>query len=211
MPTVPVCSDSSPIIPGSFTFLPGEPPVTTDQDFGLVQYGDPFPSEWPRVFTFCQTASVPVPIPGSTTPISFRIVDMQSTAVPTSQVSPLIGQVQNPTIDGSNLFVPSTIGGTGVALNWTAPSGMTPIGYKIASFVPFTLNNGVLAYSSAGSYYTAKTSASLPPLEAGETYVFLITAILDGAANFETSPNRSALPTASVSVVSAPITVTSGS
>jgi hypothetical protein len=50
----------------------------------------------------------------------------------------------------------------------------------------------------------------LPPLQAGQTYVFSITAILDGAANFETRPNRSALPTASVSVVSAPITTTNG-
>jgi hypothetical protein len=40
--------------------------------------------------------------------------------------------------------------------------------------------------------------------------VFLISAILDGHANFEASPNRSALPTASVSVVSAPITISTG-
>jgi hypothetical protein len=47
----------------------------------------------------------------------------------------------------------------------------------------------------------------LPLLQAGKTYVFLITAILDGGANFETQPNRSALPIAFVSIVSAPIAV----
>jgi hypothetical protein len=35
--------------------------------------------------------------------------------------------------------------------------------------------------------------------------VFVITAVLDGAANFETHPNRSALPSAAVSVISAPM------
>ena len=77
LPTAPVCARSGPIAPGDFTFLPGEPPVTTDQDFGTVQYGDPFPTTWPRVFTFCQTASVPIPLPGSTNSVSFRLVDAQ--------------------------------------------------------------------------------------------------------------------------------------
>jgi hypothetical protein len=202
-----VCAGSHPTGPNSFTAPPGEPPITTDQDFGPVQYEDPFPPAWPRVFTFCQTASVPVPIPGSTTPISFQLVDTQSSSVPTSPISPLIGQMQNPTINGMSLFVAGSVGATGATLKWTAPSGMSPTGYKIAVFVAGALSNGVISYLPSSEFYTAKTLALLPPLQAGKTYVFLTTAILDGAANFETQPNRSALPTASVSVVSAPITI----
>jgi hypothetical protein len=206
-PFSPVCAGSHPTGPNSFIAPPGEPAITTDQDFGLVHYEDPFPSTWPRVFTFCQTASVPVPIPGSTTPILFQLVDTQSSSLPTSPISSLIGQVQNPTINGMSLFVPGSVSATGVTLKWTAPSGMTPAGYKITAFTAGAFPNGVMSYLPASVFYTAKTSALLPPLQAGETYVFLITAILDGAANFETQPNRSALPTASVSIVSAPISL----
>lgn len=207
----PKCVGSGPTVTGSFTLLlPGEPPVIADQDFGPVQYGDPFPSEWPRVFTFCQTASVAVPIPGSTSPVTFQLVDTRSTSLPTSPILPLISPVQNPTINGSSLFMANTVGATGVTLGWTAPSGSTPTGYKIATYVSGALRNGSLSYQPAGTFYTEKTSAMLPPLQAGQTYVFLISAILDGLANFETRPNRSALPTGSASVVSAPIAINTG-
>ena len=210
-PSIDVCGGGGPIAPGDFTFLPGEPAVTNDQDFGIVHYGDPFPTDWPRIFTFCQTATVPVPLPGSTTPISFVLKASQSSSLPTSQISPPFGPVQNPTINGTSLFVASTINSTGANLSWTAPNGTAPTGYAIAAFSPATLpNNGAMTYLPRGSYFTAKTSALLPPLQVGQTYVFMITAILNGAANFETQPNRSALPTASVSVVSAPIMVTGG-
>lgn len=210
-PSIDVCGGGGPIAPGDFTFLPGEPPVTTDQDFGIVHYGDPFPSDWPRIFTFCQTATVPVPLPGSTTPISFVLKASQSSSLPTSQISPPFEPVQNPTINGTSLFVASTINATGANLSWTTPIGTAPTGYAIAAFSPATLpNSGVMTYLPRGSYFTAKTSALLPPLQVGQTYVFIITAILNGAANFETQPNRSALPTATVSVVSAPIMVNAG-
>ena len=107
----------------------------------------------------------------------------------------------------------NTVDATGVTLSWTAPSDSTPTGYKISAFVPRSLPNSVLAYLPAGTFYTAytaKTSAILPLLQAGQTYVFLISAILDGLANFESRPNRSALPTASASVVSAPIAISTG-
>jgi hypothetical protein len=118
--------------------------------------------------------------------------------------------VQNPTINGKSLFVTGTIGGTGVTLSWTAASGAPPTGYKITEFATDTTLQNAQTYALRTFFYTAKTSVVLPPLQAGQTYVFLITAVLDGAANFETHPNRSELPTAAVSVVSAPITVSTG-
>lgn len=191
----------------------GEPVISADQDFGPVQYSDPFPSEWAGVFSFCQYASVPVPIPGSTTPITFQLVNQQSNSSPPSQVAPLVGQVQSPKINGANLLTAGmVVPATGVTLNWDAPNGTTPTGYKITLYIPVTFPSvipgtpSILTYFSSRSFYTTKTSALLPPLQAGQTYVFLITAILDSAANFETQPNHSALPTASASVISAPIT-----
>jgi hypothetical protein len=195
----------------SFSSSPVAPPILTDQDFGIAKYGDPFPSAWTRVFTFCQTATVPIPMPGSATPVLFRLVDGESSSLPTSPIAPLITQVQTPTINGASLFSPLSVAPAGVTLQWTAPGGQPPTGYKITVFIPDMLpNNGGETYLPELTLYTAKTSVSLPPLQAGQTYFFLITSILDGAANFETRPNRSALPTASVSVVSATVTTTSG-
>ena len=211
--SAPECPISGPTTTGGTNFFggqpgaPPEPPVVTDQDFGELHFGDPFPSAWPRVFTFCQSFSVNIPFPAPGSPVTFDVTDTQSTPPPTSQISPLLSQVQNPTINGSSLFAAGTVSATGVTLGWTAPLGATPTGYKIQGFVPGALPNGVAGYVSAGTFYTAKTSATLPPLLPGKTYLFLVTAALDGRANFETSPNRSALPTASASVVSAPITI----
>jgi len=44
-------------------------------------------------------------------------------------------------------------------------------------------------------------------LKAGQAFVVMITAIVDGQANMESSPRRSGLPTAYASMVSAPITI----
>lgn len=207
--SLPGCPPSGTGSTGSLPPGPCQPPVITDQDFGLIQYADPFPSAWPRVFTFSQTASVPLPLPGSTSTVPYTLTDSESTVVPSSPISPLIAQVQNPTINGSSLFVAATVPATGVTLSWTAPSGSAPTGYKIVALEETTVPlNGSLSYGAAGTFYSAKTSVPLPPLQAGKTYVFVIAAILDGAANFETSPNRSALPTASVNIVTAPITIT---
>jgi hypothetical protein len=66
------------------------------------------------------------------------------------------------------------------------------------------------AFAPAGVYYTAKTSVTIPFFTAGQTYVFLITANVDGGANFESSPFRSKLPIAYSTVISAPITINPG-
>jgi len=123
---------SSSCLPSGLSTPPsiaGEPPITTDQDFGTVSYGDPFPSNWQRVFTFCQTASITFSGSTNTSIFPLSLVDAQSTAVPTSQITPLIAQVQNPTINGASLFQPNTIASTGVTLNWAAPNGTAPTGY----------------------------------------------------------------------------------
>jgi hypothetical protein len=54
---------------------------------------------------------------------------------------------------------------------------------------------------------TSKTSMSVPLLTSASTYVFQITAAVDGLANIETSPNRSQLPIAHSTIISAPIIV----
>ena len=62
----------------------------------------------------------------------------------------------------------------------------------------------------AGNYSTGQTSVTLPPLTAGNTYLFLIITEVDGVANMETSPFRSQLPTGFATVMSAQVVISAG-
>jgi hypothetical protein len=117
--------------------------------------------------------------------------------------------VQNPKINGGDLFTASTVNSTAVTLSWDSPEIGTPYGYNVSIMSPITTPLGGVIYTSSAVLATAKTSMIIPPdvLAPGKTYFFLITSLVDGKANMETSPHRSALPTASAEIVSAPITV----
>jgi hypothetical protein len=184
-------------------------PLTTDVEAGTVQYSDPYPSAWRRIFRVCQSASVDVPVPGGTTQ-SITLANTQTTSVPTAAVKPLISAVQNPKINRADLFNAGTINDTAVTLSWDPPAIGTPFGYSVAIMSPTTFPDGTVRYLSTTTLSTAKTSMIVPPdlLRSGQTYLFVITSLVDGTANMETSPHRSSLPTASAQLVSAPVTIT---
>lgn len=187
-------------------------PLTADVDAGIVQYGDPFPAAWRRIFRVCQNASVVVPVPGTSQTQSINLINNQTTALPTATVKPLLSGVLNPKINGADLFTATTVNSTAVTLSWDPPAIGTPFGYDVAIMTPTALTspNGTVNYSylSSTTLSTAKTSITLPPnvLGPGRTYLFVITSLADGRANMETSPHRSSLPIANADVLSAPIT-----
>jgi hypothetical protein len=117
--------------------------------------------------------------------------------------------VLNPTIDGSNLFTTTSENNTVATLSWTAASGTSPYGYAVYVFQVIPTQNG-LELLVAGNYSTAQTSMTLPPLTAGNTYIFVIITEVDGVANMQTSPYRSQLPTAFATVLSAQVTINAG-
>ncbi len=183
------------------------PPLTTDVEAGTVQYSDPFPTTWRRIFRVCQSVSVAVPVPGGKIQ-SINLTDSQTTSLPTATVKPLISPVQNPKINSTDLFTASTINGTAVTLSWDPPAMGTPFGYDVAIMSLTTLPSGTVEYFPSTTLGTAKTSMTIPSdlLRSGQTYLFVISSRVDGRANMETSPHRSSLPTASAEVISAPIT-----
>jgi hypothetical protein len=184
------------------------PPLTTDVEAGTVQYSDPFPAAWRRTFSICHSALINLPMPGGTTQ-SVNLTNSQTTSLPTATVKPLISPVQNPKINGTDLFTASTISSTAVTLSWDPPAIGTPFGYNVAILTPTTSPDGMrIEYVSTTTLGTAKTSITLPPnmLASGKTYLFSITALADGTANMETSPHRSSLPIANADLISAPIT-----
>ena len=193
-------SNGSPILP---------PALTTDFDSGAVQYSDPFPPTWLRSFSIVQCAAVSVALPGGNSTQTFILTNSQSSAVPTAPLEPLISPVQNPKINGAGLFTANTIGGTPLTLSWSAPAIGAPYGYQVQILTPTSLPSGSSAYSPVATLSTAKSTVTLPAnlFSPNGTCLFVITALIDGQANMETSPHRSALPVASANVISAPITL----
>jgi hypothetical protein len=189
-----------------------QPAITTDTDFGQLQYADPFDSSWTRSASLCQEYTVPIPA-GSGATANFALVDSVTVPVsPTATPSfaPLVSPVLSPTINSASFFAAATLDTATVPLSWTAPATGTPFGYTIRVYVLSAATGDAPIYSAAGTFNTAQTSITLPPLSGGNTYVFTITAESDASAKMETGPFRSSLPTASATVVSAPITISSG-
>ena len=183
-----------------------EPAVVSDQNLGTLPYGDPYPSNWTRELAFCQTVTVPFPgVPQSFgMPLNYSVVS--DPAKPS--LAPLVGPVVSPMIGGANLFTTTSVNTTTEALRWSAPSG-TPYGCTVLVFQLIPIQNG-LEFLVVGTYSTAQTSMTLPPLTAGNTYVFLMITQADGVANMQTSPYHSQLPTGSATVISNPILVNAG-
>jgi hypothetical protein len=196
------------VCPGMPFFISdfGDPAIFTDQDFGNLQYGDPFPSEWTRATAFCQSGFFLFELGG----VQYGFALNLGEVVPPSNnpLAPLAFPVVNPTINGSDFFTTATVNTTTETLSWTAPGGSTPYGYTVyvLNLVPSGQGLGIQV---VGNYGTAKTSMTLPPLTAGN-YLFVIETMVDGAANMETSPYRSKLPTGFATVISNAITVSGG-
>jgi hypothetical protein len=191
----------------AFFAFASQPAMIADQNFGTLQYGDPFPSSWTRELAFCQQVNAVIPV--GTLNLPFPLNFGEAVVPSNFPLAPLAQPVQNPTINGSSLFTTTSVNNTVVTLDWSAPGGTSPYGYTIYPLQVIQMQN-VIEFLESGVYSTAKTSITLPPLTAGNTYVFVIATLVDGIANMETSPYRSQLPTGLASVLSAPITINSG-
>ncbi len=186
-----------------------QPAITTDENFGTLTYGDPFPSNWARTVSFCQQSAVAIPVPNSSATATFILTDSATVAPSNTPLAPVVLPVQSPTISGGSFFGASSLNSNVVTLSWTAPTGTAPFGYTVRAYLQ-TAAGGVPTYAAtSGALSTAATSITLPPLAGGNTYVFSITADADGSANMITSPFRSSLPTGYATVVSGPVTISS--
>jgi len=183
-----------------------QPAVVTDQNFGTLPYGDPFPSNWTRDLAFCQSVTVPFSVGSFTFPMALNYGVVVDPAKPA--LAPLAEPVVNPMINGANLFTTTSVNSTVETLSWSAPSG-TPYGYTVYAFQVIPMQNG-FELLEAGNFSTAQTSMTLPPLTAGNTYIFVIITEVDGVANMQTSPYRSQLPTGFATVMSAQVAISAG-
>lgn len=194
--------------PGVPLYVYSVPPVVlTNQNFGTLQYGDPFPSTWARALAFCEQATVSISV--SSGFLTFPLNYGEAVVPSNSPLAPLAWPVQNPTINGASLFTAATIDSTVMTLNWSPTGLASPYGYTIYALQVFQ-NGGEYELAYAGVFGTAQIPVTLPPLPPDNTYLFVIATDVDGIANMESSPYRSQLPTSVATVVSAPITIPAG-
>ena len=187
------------------------PAIVTDVDYGALSFGDPFPAAWQRLFEYCQTTAVSLQRPNSTATDTFVLANRQITGAPTAPVTPILGPVQNPTINGASIFQTATLTTTSVNLSWNAPAIGQPYGYYVNVYeLGSLLNGGTQEYVQVARLGTAKTSMQVPFLNAGNTYVFLITSETDGIAAMESNPLRAKAPNGEAAVVSAPMVIATG-
>ena len=209
IPALTTCADDS----GSSSSSFGNPvpltPILTDQDFGIVTYSDPFPAAWLRYESFCQITTTPITFPGAAAPINVQLDFGAITAVSSAPVVPLTSAPLAPTVNGASFYTAATLTTTTPTIAWSAPSGSTPTAYTVTVLDQLTAPNNTTFAGPIARYNTTKNSITLLPLLAGKTYFFLITSKIDGHANIETNPNRSQLPVAFASTISAAFTISS--
>ena len=185
----------------------GVPPILTDTDAGTLSYSDPYSADWPRMFEYCQVSTVSLPRPNSSVTDIFFVTHKQITDLPQGPVTPILGSVQSPTLNGASLFQSATLNSTNVTVAWNPPAIGQPYGYIVEVFQIAALPNGATAFLPARTYSTRSTSLPVPFLSVNNTYVFTILAASDANANIETSPFRHKLPFAESGVVSAPFVI----
>ncbi len=156
------------------------PQTGGDVNLGEVSYANPFPAAWGQVFSVQVTASASYAVAGASPVLLGAGVVM---TVPVEQagagpIVPLVGQVQEPRINGEDAF--GTLSGISlpVTLTWKPPSIGTATGYRV-DVIALSVVGGVTTVGGGGaSISTTETSLTLPPemVGPGLTYVFGITA-----------------------------------
>lgn len=156
---------------------------TTDQDFGLLAYGNPFPASWSLLWQQYYVMRVPYTLPGMTGTRyqSGQLIVTSSVMSAAASIQPVLSPVSQATVGGKPV---STASATGVGLaptfSWQKPNLGTPAYYQVTLYRLYDPNNGVAtpATQVLGYYTTAGTSLTLPAgvLTAGETYFAKISA-----------------------------------
>ena len=184
---------------------------TGDLDLGNLSYGNPFPSSWSAAVETYQEFNVSYLAPGATTPVVLTRYTYQSTTTlptATTPITPLIGPVQNPKINGKDLFSNQISVGTNPTISWSGPAVGSASGYVITCY-RLSASGSSSGLQRKGSFRTRTTSITLPNgiMTAGNTYVITIAAIRANGVDFNSTPFKTALPygfTSSMSAIVAP-------
>jgi hypothetical protein len=156
---------------------------TTDQDFGLLAYGNPYPASWPLFWGQYYVMRVPYTLPGMTgTRNQYgRLTVTSSVMSSAASIQPVLSPVSQVTVGGKPVSTASAAGvGIAPTISWLKPNLGTPGYYQLTLYRLYNPNTGATApaVQILGYYTTTGTSMTLPAgaLTAGETYFVKISA-----------------------------------
>jgi hypothetical protein len=184
-----------------YNFSTGQPPITTNGDLGQVSYGNPFPTKWPFLVTYTWTAQTNYFVPGTDTniPIPTSVTgNTPKLPTSTSPIKPLVGVLNNPSINGGIFFGNRTGVGLTPLLKWSPPRVGVATYYDV--WVYQASSNAVLK----ARLRTQRRSLVIPPgvLSSGNSYVFLIRSVYIPGLDFAKTPFMYGPTTASADVIS---------
>ncbi len=187
----------------------GSPDLTAQ---GMTYATPAQPGEvWAPYFGARNAWQVSFQLPGATTPTVVLAFFGFESVVPTGNapIVPLISPVLQPTIAGLDLFSAQTVDPT-PTIAWQAPMTGAPTEYVVTVIQLSIDASQATQQTTVATLTTTATSIAIPPgiLIAGQTFVFTIDA--SNAPN-PAAPNRTALPSADATIISAMITISGGS
>jgi hypothetical protein len=190
------------------TATPGSPSIGSNVTFGTVQYVDPYPttSAWTPVYQGLADAQIANANGDAVENFFAFTAPLDQTGNAAIKFGPIMSTIQNPKMNGADLFTTAISTTTSVVLSWGKPSGsVVPFGYDVNFFCV----SPSCPANASGHVYTADTTVTLPPglLVPGFSYEFDIAAMADSVASIATSPLRSGYPQAWADVISAQLDI----
>lgn len=186
-------------------------PINTDIDFGGIAFGNPFPSTWQPFIVAHQDVIRSYAVAGTNDRADFLgEVYVATTTLPTAAapITPIVGPVSNPAMNGTNFFFDQSGVGTTPTVTWDAPAVGTATHYRVRIDRLYVGAQGHAASELAGFFYLTGTSLTIPPnlLVPGNNYVFTIFAESLPGIDITQTPFRLSFPHGFASSLSGLIT-----
>lgn len=190
-----------------FTYDSGASSAATDLDLGDLAYGNPYPAAWSLLAETYFIWGVSYLAPGATVPATLQRSSYTATSTlptGTTPLAPLVGPVQNPRINGKDLFQNQLAVGATPTLSWDLPSLGTPTGYVIR-ILELKNTGGNSQLLTRATLRTAARSLVVPPgvMAAGGTYVVSISSARFPGVAFAQYPFQTSFPYATAPMMSA--------
>jgi len=174
-----------------------------------LTYGDPFPSTWTRIVTVRYYVYRFIAL-GNAQPLAafgYLDDDRKLSAVANTTITPSLGPILSPTVNGLDAYTNQTGVGTQPKLAWTPPSIGAPSRYIVIVSRVYD-NAGRTAEQLLASVQTSEPNVVMPPdiLQPGNSYMFRIVAETMPSLDLDATPNALALPSATSLVTTALVT-----
>jgi hypothetical protein len=166
--------------------------ISSDFNLGNTQYGDPFPANYVRYYSYQQDFRFQFTSPGATLPnVGFVSTSVITLTPPNAMapISPVVGPVSSVAINSTPFTQNMSSVGTTPTISWQAPTVGSVTDYRVVIFQLGVNASGRSTATRLAVLHTTATSLQIPPgiLTTGSSYLLDINSDYrageDGQAN----------------------------